>query len=125
MRRILLVDDSPIAREPLARLLAYEGYDVLAASNGLEAIETLRDHPIDLLLLDVIMPKMNGIQLLEELRQQDRFKNLSVIAVTGSMDRAHLLRLRELGVSEIVIKASFKIDELLNRVKSHLLSVTD
>src|SRR6266446_6916496 len=43
MRRILLVDDSPMAREPLARLLAYEGYEVLAAANGLEAIETLRD----------------------------------------------------------------------------------
>ena len=42
MRRILLVDDSAIAREPLAKLLAYEGYDVLAASNGLEAMETLR-----------------------------------------------------------------------------------
>ena len=120
MRRILLVDDSPMAREPLARLLAYEGYDVLAASNGLEALSTLRDHSIDLLLLDVIMPKMNGIQLLESLRQQECYKNLSVIAVTGSMDRAHLLRLRELGVTEIVIKARFKIDELLNRLKTHL-----
>ena len=120
MRRILLVDDSPIAREPLAKLLAYEGYDVLAASNGLEAMETLRDHPIDLLLLDVIMPKMNGIQLLESLRQQEAYKNLCVIALTGSMDRAHLLRLGELGVTEIVIKARFKIDELLNRVKCHL-----
>ncbi len=120
MRRILLVDDSAIAREPLAKLLMYEGYDVLAASNGLEAIETLRGQSIDLLLLDVIMPKMNGIQLLESLRQQEPYKNLCVIALTGSMDRAHLLRLRELGVSEIVIKARFKIDELLNRVKSHL-----
>jgi DNA-binding response OmpR family regulator len=63
---------------------------------------------------------MNGIQLLESLRQQDAYKNLCVIALTGSMDRAHLLRLRELGVTEIVIKARFKIDELLNRVKTHL-----
>jgi len=125
MRRILLVDDSPMAREPLARLLAYEGYEVLAAANGLEAIEALRDHPIDLLLLDVIMPKMNGIQLLESLRQQDAYKNLCVIAVTGSMDRAHLSRLRELGVTEIVIKARFKIDELLNRVKTYFVSATD
>jgi CheY-like chemotaxis protein len=121
MRRILLVDDSPIAREPLARLLAYEGYDVLAACNGLEALDTLRHHPIDLLLLDVNMPKMNGIQLLESLRQQDRYKNLSVIAVTGSLERAHLSRLRELGVNEILTKARFKIDELLNCVKSCLL----
>lgn len=121
MRRILLVDDSAMAREPLARLLSYEGYDVLAASNGLEALSTLRDHPIDLLLLDVMMPKMNGIQLLESLRQQDRYKNLAVIAVTGSMDGAQLSRLRELGVREIVTKARFKIDELLNRVKELLL----
>jgi len=121
MRRILLVDDSAIAREPLARILSYEGYDVLAASNGLEALLTLQDHAIDLLLLDVIMPKMNGIQLLESLRQQDRYKDLRVIALTGSMDQAQLTRLRELGVREIVIKARFKIDELLKRVKDYLL----
>jgi DNA-binding response OmpR family regulator len=125
MRRILLVDDSPMAREPLARVLAYEGYDVLAVSNGLEAIEALRDHPIDLLLLDVIMPKMNGIQLLENLRGQEQWKNLSVIALTGSMERAHLSRLRELGVTEILIKARFKIEELLNHVKAHLATAAD
>ena len=119
MRRILLVDDSAIAREPLARLLSYEGYDVVAASNGLEAIEALRDHNVDLLLLDVMMPRMNGIQLLESLRPQDQYKNLPVIAVTGSLDGTHLSRLRELGVSEILNKARFKIDELLNRVKMH------
>ncbi|HEV8605163.1 MAG TPA: response regulator [Tepidisphaeraceae bacterium] len=125
MRRILLVDDSPMAREPLAKVLAYEGYDVLAVSNGLEAIETLRDHPIDLLLLDVIMPKMNGIQLLENLRGQEQWKNLNVIALTGSMDRAHISRLHDLGVSEILIKARFKIEELLNRVKAHFPTVGD
>jgi DNA-binding response OmpR family regulator len=114
-----------MAREPLAKVLAYEGYDVLAVSNGLEAIETLRDHPIDLLLLDVIMPKMNGIQLLENLRGQEQWKNLNVIALTGSMDRAHISRLHDLGVSEILIKARFKIEELLNRVKAHFPTVGD
>ena len=123
MRRILLVDDSAIAREPLARLLMYEGYDVLAASNGIEALSTLRDHNVDLLLLDVMMPRMNGIQLLEALRQQERYKNLAVIAVTGSMDLTHLSRLRELGVSEILSKARFKIDELLNRVKTQFTAM--
>ena len=58
----------------------------------------------------------------ESLRQQERYKNLSVIAVTGSMDQAHLSRLRELGVNEIVIKARFKIDELLNRVKNFFIA---
>jgi DNA-binding response OmpR family regulator len=120
MRRILLVDDMPITREPLARILAYEGYDVIAASNGLEAIETLRDHPVELILLDVMMPKMNGIQLLEVLREKEQWKNLDVIALTGSMERSHILRLRELGVSEILTKARFKIDELISRVKAHL-----
>ena len=120
MRRILLVDDMPITREPLARILAYEGYDVIAASNGLEAIETLRDHPVELILLDVMMPKMNGIQLLEVLREKEEWKNLAVIALTGSMDRAQISRLRELGVIEILTKARFKIDELINRVKAHL-----
>jgi len=122
MRRILLVDDMPITREPLAKILAYEGYDVTAAANGLEAIESLRDHPVELMLLDVMMPKMNGIQLLEALREKEQWKNLAVIALTGSMDRAHISRLRELGVSEILTKARFKVDELLKRVKAHLPS---
>jgi CheY-like chemotaxis protein len=120
MRNILLVDDTAMAREPLSMLLRYEGYNVLAACNGLEALETLRHHPVDLVLLDVMMPKMNGIQLLESLRQQEAWKTLAVIALTGSMDRAHITRLRELGALAVIIKARFKIDQLLSCLKSHL-----
>ena len=88
MRRILLVDDSAIAREPLAKLLAYEGYDVLAASNGLEAMETLRDHPIDLLLLDVIMPTMDGGDVAAHIKNDRLLKDVPIVFLTATVSRS-------------------------------------
>src|SRR3954447_18911488 len=69
MTFILIADDHPIAREPLARLLKHEGYETACAANGLEALEVLRERRPDLILLDMMMPKMGGLAFLRALRQ--------------------------------------------------------
>src|SRR3954471_13349351 len=69
MTLILIADDHPIAREPLARLLRHEGYETACAANGLEALELLRERRPDLILLDMMMPKMGGLAFLRALRR--------------------------------------------------------
>jgi len=64
MSLILIADDHPIAREPLARLLKYEGYETACAANGIEALDAVRARRPDLILLDLMMPKMNGLAFL-------------------------------------------------------------
>ena len=113
---ILVVEDTPIVREPLARLLRLEGYEVLCAGNGVEALVALKGRPIDLVLLDVMMPKMNGVAFVEGVRANDRWKHLPIIAITGVMDSSSLARLRQLGVETVVSKSRFSFDGLMTDI---------
>jgi len=121
-RSILVVDDTPIAREPLARLLRHDGYAVTVAANGIEALTHLTaisPAAPDLILLDVLMPKMDGIALMEALRRDPRWRDVPVIVLTGAMDRSCLDRVRALGAREVVTKAKFALDELLEQIARH------
>jgi len=121
--RILVVEDAHVVREPLSRLLTLEGFDVVAAADGNEAIAILEAHdsrPFDLVLLDVMMPRMNGVKFLEALRQSHRFAQLPVVALTGISDTTQLKRLRELRVSAIVHKVRFRYDDLVDEIRRHI-----
>jgi CheY-like chemotaxis protein len=120
MNRILIVEDTPIIREPMARLLTAEGFTVTSAANGLDAIASLEASPVDLVLLDVLMPKMNGVTFLETFRADPRWTDVPVIAVTGVLDSTWLLRLRELEVRTVIQKGRFDLDELLAEVHRSL-----
>ena len=120
MNRILIVEDTPIIREPMARLLTNEGFTVTSAANGLDAIASLEANPVDLVPLDVLMPKMNGVTFLETFRADPRWSDVPVIAVTGVLDSTWLLRLRELDVRTVIQKGRFDLDELLAEVHRSL-----
>jgi CheY-like chemotaxis protein len=133
MSRILIVDDHPITREPLARLLRHEGYDAVCAANGLEAIDSVRSRVPDLILLDLMMPKMSGLAFLEALRANfsaptatDNLAGrsdggqLPVIVLTALANPNEVSRVRELGVRHIIVKSRFELEDLLGRVRSLL-----
>jgi len=123
MSRILVVEDTQIVREPLSRLLAGEGFAVTTAADGSEAMAALTDAgspPVDLVLLDVLMPRMDGVAFLTALRADPRFRELPVIGLTGVSDTGRLARLRELGVKEIVHKVRFTFDGLMEDIRRHL-----
>jgi CheY-like chemotaxis protein len=122
MCRILVVEDTQIVREPLSRLLRSEGFQVLTAADGSEAMGALNDleQPVDLVLLDVLMPRMDGVAFLTAIRSDARFRELPVIGLTGVSDSGRLARLRELGVKEIVHKVRFTFDGLLEDIRRHL-----
>jgi len=117
---ILLIEDTPIIREPLTRLLRNEGFDVHAASDGSDGFAVLGHHAVDLILLDVLMPHMNGVTFLEALRRDPRLMHVPVIAVTGTSDSTKLSRLRELGVRTILHKVRFTFDQLVSEIHAQL-----
>ena len=117
---ILVVDDHPVTREPLARLLRYEGFEARCAANGVEALDLLAERAPDLILLDVVMPKMNGVDFLQNVRDDPRWRAIPVIALTGSMEPNLFARLEGLGVAEVMSKARFTVDELMDRVRFHM-----
>jgi DNA-binding response OmpR family regulator len=111
--RVLVVDDEPMVRETLGQVLVDEGYVVDLAVDGETALERVRAARPDAILLDLMMPGMNGRQFLQALRSEPQYANVPVLLMTA----VHGLEvnLATLGASEIVEKP-FNVDELLNKI---------
>ena len=82
-KKILIVEDYAVNRSFVKFLLEEDGYEVLEAENGLEAVETVRNQQPDLILMDLAMPEMDGLTATEKIRQIDGMENLPIIAVTA------------------------------------------
>ena len=120
MPTILVVDDSAQDRKPLAKLLKVHGYDVLAASNAYEAMAAAKRQQPDLIVLDVMLPPVDGLTFLMLLRQDGTGANIPVIVLTGLDDQNTVSRAENLGVKEILIKAEFDPCRLLELIDKHL-----
>jgi CheY-like chemotaxis protein len=120
MPSILVVDDQAEARRPLMKLLKLEGYDVQGAASALEALSMARQNQPDLLLLDVMIPQLDGLTLLMLLREEPRFRELPVVMLTGVCDEHTLDRARQLGVRDYLLKAQFSPEQLLGVIQRNL-----
>ena len=110
--RILVIDDEPMVREAVGRMLVAEGYSVDQATDGAAALALLDADPPDVILLDLMMPGMNGRQFLTVLRD-DRRSDVPVVVMTAVHGLAQ--RAVDLGATDVVEKP-FDLDELLNKI---------
>ena len=117
--RILVVDDQSANVRVVKALLERHGYVVTAASNGKDALEAATGETPDLLLLDMMMPGMDGFELLAALRELPGFRQVPTVFLTAAQDRDLLLRAFEAGAVDYVTKP-FMPEELLARVSAHL-----
>lgn len=117
---VLLVDDEKEIVDLLEIYLANDGYKILKASNGLEALETLNKHDVDLIILDIMMPKMDGIQACLKIREQ---KNMPIIMLSAKGQDMDKIMGLSTGADDYVSKP-FNPLELLARVKSQLRRYT-
>jgi adenylate cyclase len=102
--RILIADDDAASRRLLRRRLEYEGYEVVEAANGLEALEALKDSPCDLVLLDIMMPVMDGFQTLAGLKVDVRLRELPVIMISAVDELRSVVRCIEMGAEDYLTK---------------------
>lgn len=113
---ILVVDDSKEIVYSISELLKYEGYNALGAGDGMEALDMLEKNKIDLILLDVMMPRMNGLSALMKLREKYRIPVIILSAKTEESDKVSGL---VMGADDYVEKP-YNPAELMARVKAHL-----
>lgn len=113
---ILVVDDNKEIVYSISELLKYEGYQVVKAYDGIEALEALTKQHIDLILLDVMMPRMNGLSALMKLREKSRIPVIILSAKTEESDKVSGL---VLGADDYIEKP-YNPTELIARVKAHL-----
>jgi DNA-binding response OmpR family regulator len=121
MATILVVDDTQLAREAVSKLLEHEGFRVMSAKNGREGWAMMYNDTPDLILLDLMMPEMDGVTFLKMLRRSPLWKDMPVIVLTGVSDDDKLItRAWELKVSDLIPKATFGVEDLMARVKQNL-----
>lgn len=114
---ILVVDDNPFVRQSVARLLESEGAIVYHADNGRTGLKIIDEHEIDVVLTDYHMPEMDGIELVEALRDQRDHEAMPVLFVSGSGDRASRVRALDVGANDFIRKP-FEAMELVARTRS-------
>lgn len=103
----LVVDDSPVGRKILRRALTMVGVElgaVLEAEDGVAALELLRSQPIDVVLTDIHMPRMDGMELVRQMRSDGRLANTAVIVVSSDRNDVRQQELRALGACAYVVK---------------------
>ncbi len=115
-RTILVVDDEPDLRRAVKLYLDDEGYTTLAAGDGEEAVAKVREQPPDLVVLDVMMPRLDGFEALKQIRQ---FSNVPVIILTVKGDEAEKVKGLRLGADDYVTKP-FSQRELVSRIEAVL-----
>ena len=104
MATILIVDDYSPSHRLLGFILEQDGHSVVTALNGLEALDRLAEVPVDLIVTDLSMPSMDGVELVEHVRLNERYQVLPVIMVTASCKEHDLLRASSLGVDAYLTK---------------------
>jgi len=117
MQRILVVDDDPTVTNVVRRGLSYEGYRVDTAATGQQALTVARDHAPDMVILDVMLPGLDGYEVLERLRLADA--NLPVMMLTARDAAADQVKGLEMGADDYVVKP-FRFEVLSARVKALL-----
>lgn len=115
-KRILIVDDEPRYLRLLEANLRTEGYEVVTASDGAQAVDVFTNQPIDLVLMDVMMPKLDGFGATQRIRE---FSNTPIIILTAKGDEQDRVRGLDLGADDYLVKP-FSATELLARVRAVL-----
>lgn len=120
MPTILIVEDEAPLRRAIKIKLGQSNFNVLEAKNGKEGLETaLAEHP-DLILLDIVMPVMDGLHMLKELRRDAWGKDVEVIFLTNLGDNENLDEAVEGSATAYLIKTDWKLEDVVGKIKQHL-----
>ena len=120
-KKILIVEDEAPLRNAVSDILSFEGFEVFQATNGQEGLDiALKEHP-DLILLDLMMPVMDGLTMLEKLRQDATFgKGAAVILLTNINDPEKVAMATEAGSYDFLVKSDWNIEDVVKKIKGRL-----
>jgi phosphoserine phosphatase RsbU/P len=115
-KKVLLVEDDVFVSDVYSTRLSKEGYQVFLKNNGRDAVSWLETNVPDIVLLDIMMPYMDGIEVLKELRQKDSCKDVPVIMLTNLSEKENIREALSLGANDYLIKSHFTPSEIVTKV---------
>ena len=120
MTKVLLVEDDNNLREIYEARLAAEGYDIATAKDGEDALAVAKQEKPDLVISDVMMPRISGFEMLDILRNTDGMKHTKVIMLTALGQAEDKSRADNLGADRYLVKSQVVIADVVDRIKQHL-----
>ncbi len=120
--KILLVEDDSFLREIIYKRLLKEGFDVVQAEDGEKALVEISQDNFDVVLLDIILPNINGFEVLEKIKTNDneKIKNIPVIMLSNLGQETDIEKALGMGASNYLVKAHFTTDEIIKKIKQEL-----
>lgn len=115
-KKILLVEDEEIMIDLLQRKLTNEGYEVSVARDGEEGLRQMKEIKPDLILLDIVMPKMGGFEVMEKMAKEPELGKIPIIVISNSGQPVELDRAQKLGAKDWLIKTQFDPREVVDKV---------
>ncbi|MBI5079526.1 response regulator [Candidatus Wolfebacteria bacterium] len=122
MEKILVVEDDQFLASLLKNRLQKEGFDVLLAKDGEEALDILESTQPELVLLDIILPKKSGFEVMEEVRENPKLEKLAIVIISNLGQSEDMIRGQQLGAIEYFVKAKTPLDELIKKIKEIIQS---
>lgn len=116
-KKIMIVEDDSFVMDIYRTKLTEAGFDVIEATNGMEAMKKIENHKPDLMLLDIVMPYMDGLEVLKKVKEDGRFKEVPIILLTNLSQKEDITKGLGLGASDYLIKSHFTPSEVLEKIK--------
>ena len=118
MTKILIIEDDKFLRELITQKVSKEGYEVVGAVDGEEGLKMAGEERPGLILLDLILPTMDGFEVLKRLKEQETTKNIPVILLSNLGQKEDIDKGMQLGAKDYMIKAHFTPGEIIEKIKS-------
>ena len=120
MKKILFIEDESAIQKAFGDILSQEGHKVISAMDGEEGVKLASLEKPDLILLDLILPKMNGFEVLKMLKSNHASKDIPVIVLTNLEGTGDIEKALELGATTYLVKANYGLEEVLQKIKQAL-----
>ncbi len=120
MRKILFIEDDPLIVKIYTTRLTADGHQVLSADNGEQGLKLAQEQKPDLIILDIMMPKMDGFGVLMQLKGDEATKSIPIIVYSNLAQEEEIARAKSLGANDFVIKANLSPTEMVEKIKSYL-----
>ena len=120
MAKILFIEDDPLLVKIYSTRLSQDGFEVLSAENGEAGLQVAETQVPDLIVLDIMMPRLDGFSVLEKLRTGEKTKNTPILVYSNLGQEDEIARAKKMGATDFIIKANLSPTEMIAKIKEYL-----
>jgi DNA-binding response OmpR family regulator len=119
-KTVLIVEDEPSIRQAIVDKFTREGFQVLEGKNGVEGVKLAGENSPDVMLLDIVMPEMDGLEALKQIRSQDWGKKIPIFMLTNLSDMEKISEAVQIGITGYLVKSDWKLEDVIAKVRETL-----